>query len=171
MADTLSNQSTPETTGSGPDKLAQSRNEFIAHWGEMGSSWGVPRSMAEMHALLYIEGHPLCVEEIMSRLEVSRGTASTTLRTLADWGLVSRANSRGHRVLFDPLAGNGVSASCSRQLRLLLASVVGTKGFLLSGCLQSGRVRFRCCRVVRRRARGTEHHERQCYSRRRCDYQ
>ena len=53
--------------------------------------------MAEMHALLYIEGRPLCVEEIMSRLEVSRGTASTTLRTLADWGLVSRVRPRGER--------------------------------------------------------------------------
>ena len=97
MANILSNPSTPETSDSGPDGLAESRNEFIAHWGEMGSSWGVPRSMAEIHALLYIEGRPLCVEEIMGRLEVSRGTASTTLRTLADWGLVSRVRPRGER--------------------------------------------------------------------------
>ena len=80
-----------------PDDLLRSKEAFISHWGEMGSSWGVPRSMAEIHALLYIEGRPLCVEEIMGRLEVSRGTASTTLRTLADWGLVSRVRPRGER--------------------------------------------------------------------------
>lgn len=97
MAEIMTDQQTTEPSPEGADALADSRNEFIAHWGEMGSSWGVPRSMAEIHALLYIEGRPLCVEEIMSRLEVSRGTASTTLRNLADWGLVSRVRPRGER--------------------------------------------------------------------------
>ena len=97
MAEIMPNSLAPNTSQEHPDALAESRNEFIAHWGEMGSSWGVPRSMAEIHALLYIEGRPLCVDEIMGRLEVSRGTASTTLRNLADWGLVSRVRPRGER--------------------------------------------------------------------------
>lgn len=80
-----------------PDDLLRSKEAFISHWGEMGSSWGVPRSMAEIHALLFIEGRPLCADEIMDRLQVSRGNVSTTLRQLADWGIVTRVRLRGDR--------------------------------------------------------------------------
>ena len=80
-----------------PDELRRSKEAFISHWGEMGSSWGVPRSMAEIHALLFIEGRPLCADEIMDRLQVSRGNVSTTLRQLADWGIVTRVRLRGDR--------------------------------------------------------------------------
>lgn len=76
---------------------SRSKEAFISHWGEMGSSWGVPRSMAEIHALLFIEGRPLCADEIMDRLKVSRGNVSTTLRQLADWGIVTRVRLRGDR--------------------------------------------------------------------------
>ena len=78
-------------------EIQRSKEAFIAHWGEMGSSWGVPRSMAEIHALLFIEGKPLCAEEIMDRLQVSRGNVSTTLRQLADWGIVTKTRMRGDR--------------------------------------------------------------------------
>ena len=78
-------------------EIQRSKEAFIAHWGEMGSSWGVPRSMAEIHALLFIEGTPLCAEEIMDRLQVSRGNVSTTLRQLADWGIVTKTRMRGDR--------------------------------------------------------------------------
>ena len=81
----------------GFDQLLRSKEAFISHWGEMGSSWGVPRSMAEIHALLFIEGRPLCSDEIMDRLQVSRGNVSTTLRQLADWGIVTRVRLRGDR--------------------------------------------------------------------------
>ena len=77
--------------------LARSREAFISHWGEMGSSWGVPRSMAEIHALLFIEGRPLCTDEIMERRSVSRGNVSTTLRQLSEWGIVTRVRVRGDR--------------------------------------------------------------------------
>lgn len=82
------------------DPLDRSKDAFIAHWADMGSSWGVPRSVAEVHALLFIEGRPLCAEDIMDRLEVSRGSVSTTLRTLADWGIVTRTRQRGERKEF-----------------------------------------------------------------------
>ena len=95
----------PDATKSGTGRdgtraatpLTRSREAFISHWGEMGSSWGVPRSMAEMHALLFIEGRPMNTDEIMERLQVSRGNVSTTLRQLADWGIVTKTRLRGDR--------------------------------------------------------------------------
>ena len=83
--------------GRGNSPLTRSKEAFISHWGEMGSSWGVPRSMAEMHALLFIEGRPMNTDEIMERLQVSRGNVSTTLRQLADWGIVTKTRLRGDR--------------------------------------------------------------------------
>lgn len=53
--------------------------------------------MAEIHALLFIEGRPLCTDEIMERRGVSRGNVSTTLRQLSEWGIVTRVRIRGDR--------------------------------------------------------------------------
>lgn len=80
-----------------PDGLEHSRDTFITHWAEMGSSWGVPRSVAEVHALLFIEGRAMCADEIMERLQVSRGSVSMTLRTLSEWGIVTKTHQRGDR--------------------------------------------------------------------------
>lgn len=77
--------------------LRQSQNRFISIWGEMGSSWGIPRTMAEVHALLYIVGEPLNTDQIMARLSISRGSASMSLKSLHDWGLIARAHRRGDR--------------------------------------------------------------------------
>ena len=76
------------------DEMRLAQDRFIAFWGEMGTRWGVQRSMAEVHALLFIAGEPLAAEEIMERLSISRGSVSTTLRQLAEWGLVQRVKSR-----------------------------------------------------------------------------
>jgi DNA-binding transcriptional regulator GbsR (MarR family) len=76
------------------DEMRLAQDRFIAFWGEMGTRWGVQRSMAEVHALLFIVGEPLAAEEIMDRLAISRGSVSTTLRQLAEWGLVQRVKSR-----------------------------------------------------------------------------
>lgn len=98
MPDTAPDHSSiPTATTAADSPLARSKESFINHWGEMGSSWGVPRSMAEMHALLFIEGRPMNTDEIMERLQVSRGNVSTTLRQLADWGIVTRVRLRGDR--------------------------------------------------------------------------
>ncbi|HWB20025.1 MAG TPA: MarR family transcriptional regulator [Phycisphaerales bacterium] len=78
-----------------PVQLAQDR--FIALWGRMGSSWGIPRTMAQVHALLYIVGEPMNTDDIMARLRISRGSASMTLKNLQDWGIVSRAVVPGER--------------------------------------------------------------------------
>ncbi len=97
MAEPTLDPDPPVTQAASPSSLARSRDAFINHWGEMGSSWGVPRSMAEIHALLFIEGRPMNTDEIMDRLQVSRGNVSTTLRQLADWGIVTRVRQRGDR--------------------------------------------------------------------------
>src|SRR5688572_33150609 len=53
--------------------------------------------MAEIHALLYINGTPLCTDDVMDRLHISRGNASMSLRALGDWGIIRRLHKRGER--------------------------------------------------------------------------
>lgn len=72
-------------------------NLFIRRWGEMAASWGISRTMAEIHALLYLAPEPLCTDDVMDRLEVSRGSASMNLRALENWGLIYRNHRRGDR--------------------------------------------------------------------------
>lgn len=74
-----------------------SQKKFIELWGDMGAKWGVPRSMTELHALLYIVGIPLNTDEIMKLLSISRGNVSMTLRTLLDWGIITRTQKRDDR--------------------------------------------------------------------------
>lgn len=81
----------------GPEALREAQDRFIAVWGQMGSAWGISRTMAEVHALLFISGQPLCTDEVMERLQISRGNASMSLRALQDWGIVVRAHKRGDR--------------------------------------------------------------------------
>ncbi|MGQ0627727.1 MAG: GbsR/MarR family transcriptional regulator, partial [Phycisphaerales bacterium] len=80
-----------------PGPLLDGQDRFIAAWGQMGSTWGISRTMAEAHALLYITGQPLCTDEVMERLKISRGNASMSLRALLDWGIIRRASKRGDR--------------------------------------------------------------------------
>ena len=63
----------------------------------MSSSWGINRTMAQIHALLFVSGVPLEVNEIMDRLQISRGNASMNLRELIDWGIVRRFRQPGDR--------------------------------------------------------------------------
>lgn len=73
------------------------RRAFIEGWAEMAVAWGVPRSMAEVHALLFVEARPLSADELMSSLGISRGNASMTVRTLVEWGIVWRSVQAGSR--------------------------------------------------------------------------
>jgi HTH-type transcriptional regulator, glycine betaine synthesis regulator len=77
--------------------LRESRERFVALWGQMGTYWGVPRTMAEVHALLYITGSPTNMDALLEFLNISRGNVSMTLRSLVGWGLVSRMHSKGDR--------------------------------------------------------------------------
>ncbi len=62
---------------------------FILHWGEMGSKWGVNRTVSQIHALLYIVGRPMNAEEISETLGVARSNVSTSLKELQNWQLVN----------------------------------------------------------------------------------
>lgn len=77
--------------------LTDAQDRFIAAWGQMGSTWGISRTMAEIHALLYITADALNTDEVMERLAISRGNASMSLRALCDWGIVSKVHKRGDR--------------------------------------------------------------------------
>ncbi len=77
--------------------LDGARNMFIRRWGEMAATWGISRTMAEIHALLYLAPEPLCTDDVMDHLAVSRGSASMNLRELVKWGLVQRSHRRGDR--------------------------------------------------------------------------
>ena len=79
------------------ETLDEARERFIALWGQMGSSWGIPRTMAQVHALLFIVGEPMNTDEVMQILSISRGSVSMTLRRLEEWGIVSRVHRRGDR--------------------------------------------------------------------------
>ena len=78
-------------------QLRTAQDLFIRRWGEMGQTWGINRTMAEIHALLYICGVPLCTDDVMERLNISRGNASMSLRALCDWGIIRRLHKRGER--------------------------------------------------------------------------
>lgn len=82
----------PEPTG-----LERAQDQFILEWGRMSSSWGINRTMAQIHALLFVAGRPLEVNEIMGRLHISRGNASMNLRELMEWGLARRFRRPGDR--------------------------------------------------------------------------
>ncbi len=77
--------------------LVEAQDRFVSAWGQMAGAWGISRTMAEVHALLYITGQPLCTDDVMERLAISRGNASMSLRGLLDWGIIERAHKRGDR--------------------------------------------------------------------------
>ncbi|MBN8575241.1 MAG: HTH domain-containing protein, partial [Candidatus Kapabacteria bacterium] len=69
-------------------ETSQAEQKFQELWGAIGTSWGVNRTMAQIHALLLFNESPLSTEEIMERLSISRGNANTNIRALIDWSLV-----------------------------------------------------------------------------------
>jgi DNA-binding transcriptional regulator GbsR (MarR family) len=77
--------------------LAPPIEQFILHWGEMGTRWGINRTVAQMHALLFVSPEPLTAEDIVARLSVARSNVSTSLRELQGWGLVKVVHVLGDR--------------------------------------------------------------------------
>jgi DNA-binding transcriptional regulator GbsR (MarR family) len=80
-----------------PEPLQEAKNLLVRRWGEMGGYWGINRTMAEIHALLFVTREPLCTDDIMDQLKISRGNASMNLRGLVDWGLIERVHKLGDR--------------------------------------------------------------------------
>jgi DNA-binding transcriptional regulator GbsR (MarR family) len=79
------------------DALPGPVERFVLHWGEMGTSWGVNRSVAQIHALLYLSETPLTAEDIADRLGMARSNVSTSLRELLSWSLIRRVHAMGDR--------------------------------------------------------------------------
>ena len=71
--------------------------KFILHWGEMGTRWGINRTVAQVHALLFLSPKPLHAEEIAHTLAVARSNVSTSLRELQGWGIVRVVHVLGDR--------------------------------------------------------------------------
>jgi DNA-binding transcriptional regulator GbsR (MarR family) len=78
-------------------KLTPVMEKFIVHWGEMGTRWGVNRTVAQIHALLYLSPEPLHAEEISETLGVARSNVSTSLKELMSWRLVKVVHVLGDR--------------------------------------------------------------------------
>ena len=78
-------------------KLTPVMQRYVLHWGEMGTRWGVNRSVAQIQALLYLVGRPLHAEEIVETLGIARSNVSTSLRELQSLGLVQLSHVMGDR--------------------------------------------------------------------------
>jgi DNA-binding transcriptional regulator GbsR (MarR family) len=75
--------------------LSPVQQKFILHWGEMGTRWGINRTVAQIHALLFISPKPLHAEEITTTLGVARSNVSNSLKELQGWGIVKRVHVLG----------------------------------------------------------------------------
>jgi DNA-binding transcriptional regulator GbsR (MarR family) len=71
--------------------------KFILHWGEMGTKWGINRTVAQVHALLFLSAKPIAADEIAETLAVARSNVSTSLRELQGWGIVRVVHVLGDR--------------------------------------------------------------------------
>src|SRR5215471_2714488 len=78
-------------------KLSPVQQKFVLHWGEMGTRWGINRTVAQIHALLYISPKPLNAEEIAETLGVARSNVSNSLRELQSWRIVKLVHVLGDK--------------------------------------------------------------------------
>lgn len=77
--------------------MAPAVERFVLHWGDMGSRWGINRSVAQIHALLYLAERPLTAEDIAEALGIARSNVSNSLKELGAWKLIRRAPVMGDR--------------------------------------------------------------------------
>ena len=78
-------------------QLSPVMQKFVLHWGEMGTRWGVNRTVAQVHALLYISPKPLNAEEIAKTLSIARSNVSNSIRELQNWGIIKVVHVLGDR--------------------------------------------------------------------------
>ena len=83
--------------GKSSGALSAVEQKFILHWGEMGTRWGINRTVAQVHALLFVSPRPVPADEISSTLAVARSNVSTSLRELQGWGIVRMVHVLGDR--------------------------------------------------------------------------
>jgi DNA-binding transcriptional regulator GbsR (MarR family) len=127
----------PATGDRTSSEVRDARLRFIEAWTEMGSRWGVPRSMTAVHALLFIEGTAMDADEIMARLGISRGNVSMTLRTLVEWGIVRRvAQGAQRRDTYE--AEQDVWTLFSTVVRARKEREIDPLATVLQGCMTAG---------------------------------
>jgi DNA-binding transcriptional regulator GbsR (MarR family) len=78
-------------------KLTPVQERFILHWGEMGTRWGINRTVAQIHALLYLAQRPMHAEELCETLSATRSHVSVSLKELQSWGLLKATRVLGDR--------------------------------------------------------------------------
>lgn len=78
-------------------RLSPAISRFVLHWGDLGSQWGVNRSVAQIHALLFISDKPLTAEEIAEQLGMARSNVSNSIKELLGWRLIHRVPMLGER--------------------------------------------------------------------------
>jgi DNA-binding transcriptional regulator GbsR (MarR family) len=78
-------------------KIPQAVEDFILHWGDLGSQWSVNRSVSQIHALLYLSEQPLTAEDIAETLGLARSNVSNSIKELMNWNLIRRAPIKGDR--------------------------------------------------------------------------
>lgn len=88
---------TTEMTDHTKATLSPVAQKFILHWGEMGTRWGINRTVAQVHALLFLSPVPMPADEISTTLAVARSNVSTCLRELQGWGIVRVVHVLGDR--------------------------------------------------------------------------
>src|SRR5438270_9073036 len=77
--------------------LSPVAQRYILHWGEMGTRWGINRTVAQIHALLFLSPKPLAADNIAETLTIARSNVSTSVRELESWGLVRPVHVLGDR--------------------------------------------------------------------------
>lgn len=78
-------------------KLNPIAQRFVLHWGEMGSKWGVNRTVSQIHALLFLAGKPMPADKIAETLEVARSNVSNSIKELQNWNLIQLVHVMGDR--------------------------------------------------------------------------
>ena len=81
-------------------QLEEAKLKYIQTWGSLATSWGINRTMAQVHALLLVSNRPMSTEDIMNELQISRGNANMNVRALIDWGIVQKEYIVGERKEF-----------------------------------------------------------------------
>lgn len=117
-----------------PIVLTPAIQRFILHWGDMGQTWGVNRSVAQIHALLFVEGRAMNAEEIADALMIARSNVSTSIRDLTNWGLVRRAPVLGDRRDFFEAEGD-VWEMASKIVAIRKAREIDPAQEVLKACL------------------------------------
>ena len=119
-------------------KLSPALERFILHWGDMGATWGVNRSVAQVHALMLVSDQPIPAEEIAEKLGLARSNVSNSVKELTSWNLVRRVPMRGDRR--DHFAAEGdVWEMVARIVEMRKAREIDPAKAVLTACLKDAR--------------------------------